>query len=506
MFRSTTERRLAAALALLIVGWALERERRARAGRPAQKRAFPTPPPPGAPRSAAPVVAVSREQAPAPIAPAESTTVLRPEPPARALAGLSVRRTALAATVVALTAGGAVAAVLLSRPGPGAAMAPPAAVSTASDERTGAPPAAPPLERPQHVQTSVVVPPPIGTPTLDAMLTVATAPVPAARPSAAAVQSLSSPALEPAAVFADLIETLPPPAPAEASLVNAQVALPAPEAQAPIERPGAGAPSLDGLKQTLAPLFEGFAGRAGIAVVDLQTGERLTIGGDQQFQAASTIKFFVVLSVLNDIAQGRYTFADVETDINGVMIQQNNYNARNLTRRTGIPTVNDRLRLWGLSRTIITHPSGFPEEHFPLYSTNDNLTSPSDAARGLLLLYRGRIAQPAASRTLIDHLTQASRWYGIEGAVPDGEGRVFYKVGWLPEGDFSAVHDLGIVEFERHGRTVAYALAIYTQGAVPQWPAWALIRDAALQVWDFFAYRRYPAEAIAANVIAAAGS
>ena len=193
-------------------------------------------------------------------------------------------------------------------------------------------------------------------------------------------------------------------------------------------------------------------------------------------------------------------------DINGVMIQQNNHNARDLTLRTGIPTVNDRLRLWGLSRTIITHPSGFPEEHFASYSTNDNLTSPNDAARGLLLLYQGRIAQPTASRTLIDHLTQAPRWYGIEGAVPDGEGRVFYKVGWLPEGDFSAVHDLGIVEFERHGRTLAYALAIYTQGAVPQGPAWALIREAALRVWDFFANQRYPAAAVAAGGLVSAAS
>ena len=53
---------------------------------------------------------------------------------------------------------------------------------------------------------------------------------------------------------------------------------------------------------------------------------------------------------------------------------------------------------------------------------------------------------------------------------------------------------------------MAYALAIYTQGAVPQWPAWALIRDAALQVWTFFAYQRYPAAAVAAGGVVSADS
>ena len=383
--------------------------------------------------------------------------------------------------------------VVLSGPDVGAANAPTVALP-AEEESTGRTIFAAPFAQPSSARApaAVVVPPTAGTPMPALPATVPLTPVRAARPSAASAPSLLLPAPDPSAALADLS--------GEPSLMLAAAA------NAPVVLPEPDAPGFAALQQSLAPLFDGFAGRAGLAVVDLQTGERLTIGGDQQFQAASTIKFFVTLSVLNDIEQGRYTFADVEADINGVMIQQNNHNARDLTLRTGIPTVNDRLRLWGLSRTIITHPSGFPEEHFASYSTNDNLTSPNDAARGLLLLYQGRIAQPTASRTLIDHLTQAPRWYGIEGAVPDGEGRVFYKVGWLPEGDFSAVHDLGIVEFERHGRTLAYALAIYTQGAVPQGPAWALIREAALRVWDFFANQRYPAAAVAAGGLVSAAS
>lgn len=479
MVRSTTARWIAAALALAVIGLALERERQARAKQPVADRAsLPRPRTPPAP--------------PPPSAPIESAPVSRPERPARPL---STRRSTIAASVIVLAAGGAVAAGVLSRPDAGAARASTMALSVEEGRAERTVFAAPSAQLPSApAPDAAVVPPLIATPIPHLPVTVSTPPGRAARPTVAAVQSLLLPAPDPSAALADL-SAEPPPTSAEASATNAPTALPAPET-----------PALAGLQQSLAPLFAGFAGHAGLAVVDLQTGEQLTIDGDQQFQAASTIKFFVVLSVLNDIEQGRYAFADVETDINGVMIQQNNYNARNLTRRTGIPTVNDRLRLWGLSRTIITHPSGFPEEHFSPYPTNDNLTSPSDAARGLLLLYRGRIAQPAASRMLIDHLTQAPRWYGIEGAVPDGEGRVFYKVGWLPEGDFSAVHDLGIVEFERGGRTLAYALAIYTQGAVPQWPAWALIRDAALQVWDFFAYQRYPATAVAAEGVAAVDS
>ena len=280
----------------------------------------------------------------------------------------------------------------------------------------------------------------------------------------------------------------PPAAPpllsTSASLVSAASAVTVP--------PDTGAGALRPLRSNLEPLFQAFPASGGIAVLDLQTGERIAINGDLQMQAASTIKFYVILSVLHDLELGRYTFADVQPDIWGVMVPQDNNNARNLTLRTGLRTVNERLRDWGIANTIITHPSGFPYENDPLYALNANLTTAADAVSGLALLYHAKLAAPETSRTMLEQFTQAPRWFGIEGAVPDGEGHVYYKVGWLPESDFSSVNDLGIVEFQRGEHTLAYAMAVYTQGAVPQHTAWVLVRDAALTGWEYFATVRYP--------------
>ncbi len=261
----------------------------------------------------------------------------------------------------------------------------------------------------------------------------------------------------------------------------------------PVQASPPGPNPLIPLAARLSPLIERFDADAGVAVVDLQTGDVIDVNGQHQFQAASTIKFFATLSALQDIENGLYTYDAIAADLYGIMVLQSNEHARNLTLRTGIPTINRRLDVWGLEGTVIAHPSGYSWEQDPSLAEddNDNLTTPSDAARGLELLYTAQIAEPDLSRTLINRMTQGPRWFGIEGAVPDGEGHVFYKVGWLPAYGLSSVNDIGIVEFQRGGQTLSYAIAIYTQGAVPQAPAWVLVRDLALASWDFFAYERY---------------
>ena len=190
------------------------------------------------------------------------------------------------------------------------------------------------------------------------------------------------------------------------------------------------------------------------------------------------------------------------------MQRESNAAARSLTNRTGIPVVNVRLAHWGLEDTIITHPAGYEDETHPSYleTDNQNWTSPSDAVHALSALYNGELLGPLLSRTLIDELTQIPRWFGIEGAVPDGEGRVYYKHGYLPAFDEASVNDIGIVEFDRGGHTYAYAIAIYTQGAVPQQPAWDLVRTVAIKAWDFFANERYPDTTASATALASVAS
>lgn len=265
---------------------------------------------------------------------------------------------------------------------------------------------------------------------------------------------------------------------------------------------------LNPLLARLAPLLDRFPAAAGVALIDLQTGDRGGLNHHQQFQAASTIKFYAALSAFRDVVDGIYPLDGIRTDLTATMQRESNAAARSLTNRTGIPVINVRLAHWGLEDTIITHPAGYEDEPHPSYlqTDNQNWTSPSDAAHALSALYSGELLGPLLSRTLIDELTQIPRWFGIEGAVPDGEGRVYYKHGYLPAFDEASVNDIGIVEFERGGRTYAYAIAIYTQGAIPQQPAWDLVRAVAIKAWDFFANERYPDTTASAPALASVAS
>lgn len=259
------------------------------------------------------------------------------------------------------------------------------------------------------------------------------------------------------------------------------------------------------LRDLLTPAFDDLAWSAGLAVIDLSTGEEILINGRQQFLAASTIKFFVVLSAAQDINEGRYTYDDIRRDIDGIMIDQSNESALQLTLRTGLDTVNQRLQTWDLTDTVIDHPAGYTAAVSPQYSDGQNLTTARDAARGLQLLYDARIADAEIDRTLVENLSRGGNRYGIQGSVPRGQGAVFYKVGWLPPWEgVTANHDIGIVEFERDGQMHAYALAMYNEGALPQWPADLFLLTTAQTVWDFFTTVRYPVGPSAGTSVAAA--
>lgn len=59
------------------------------------------------------------------------------------------------------------------------------------------------------------------------------------------------------------------------------------------------------LEQQVAMLAEGSQGRIGVAAVDLSTGERVSILGDQAFPMASTSKIAVVATYMEMVEQGR---------------------------------------------------------------------------------------------------------------------------------------------------------------------------------------------------------
>lgn len=61
------------------------------------------------------------------------------------------------------------------------------------------------------------------------------------------------------------------------------------------------------LEATVARLAEGSQGRIGVAAIDLSTGERISVVGDQRFPLASTSKIAIAAAYLEGVEQGRWS-------------------------------------------------------------------------------------------------------------------------------------------------------------------------------------------------------
>ena len=80
-------------------------------------------------------------------------------------------------------------------------------------------------------------------------------------------------------------------------------ALPAPALQVPWARPT----PLSTIQSKLDELAAQKVGRVGIAVVDLQTGERVSVNGNERFPMASVVKLAVAAAYLSEVDAGRRT-------------------------------------------------------------------------------------------------------------------------------------------------------------------------------------------------------
>ena len=60
-------------------------------------------------------------------------------------------------------------------------------------------------------------------------------------------------------------------------------------------------------EQRIAELADGSRGRIGVAAVDLSTGQRIAVLGDQRFPMASTSKIAIAATFLDGVERGRWS-------------------------------------------------------------------------------------------------------------------------------------------------------------------------------------------------------
>jgi beta-lactamase class A len=244
----------------------------------------------------------------------------------------------------------------------------------------------------------------------------------------------------------------------------------------------ASSPSLVGLEQQLASLVSNKSADVGIAALDLNTGETVSIKGNTPFPMASTVKVAVAALYLAQVDHGRRSLDDT---INGVsarslmrrmLIHSDNRATDILLKDLGGPTaLHDWLQQSGVTglrvdRTIAQLLS----DKRDLWDRRDSST-PTAMVDLLKRIYRAELIKPQSRNYLLDLMGQCetgkNRMKALLPGVP-----IEHKTGTLN----GLTADVGFITMPDGHRV---AVAIFTRGGSNR-PR--TIAEAARAIYDGF--------------------
>lgn len=249
------------------------------------------------------------------------------------------------------------------------------------------------------------------------------------------------------------------------------------------------------LRESLAAQIGQWSFDTAVAVTDLQTGESIEVNGDVPHFAACSINFFVLLSVVSDLEQGRYPESYVGDLISRTVYSSNPITGRSLLVQTGgsVPAgvlkINDLMRRLGLQTSFFDHPPAYYEE-FSIMGLSNILTA-NEMNRALASFYHGGVVNFFWRDYLMKKMVNVKP--GLQYLIPAGAagGVVSHKNGfsWVSGGWID--NDVGIVTFNRGGVTYAYAISFFTQNVPYEYADIPLGQAVSRLVWQYFA-NRYP--------------
>lgn len=228
-------------------------------------------------------------------------------------------------------------------------------------------------------------------------------------------------------------------------------------------------------RETMQALVDQVDGVTGVAVADLQTGERFAIHGDVVFTQASAIKLPVLIELFRQIEQGRFRLDEpvrVESsdivpgsgvlkqltpgavtmtlrDIATLMVTVSDNTATNMViDRVGMDRVNQTMRDLGLSETTLRRKMMDAES---VAADRENVSTPNEQASLLERLYRKDPELVGeASRDEILRILSIPKSSRIRPLLPPGV-RVAHKTGSVS----GVVVDVGIVFVENRPFVIA---------------------------------------------------
>jgi beta-lactamase class A len=249
-------------------------------------------------------------------------------------------------------------------------------------------------------------------------------------------------------------------------------------------------PSLSGLEQELQSLVANKSADVGIAALDLDTGETLSVKGSTPFPMASTVKVAIAALYLSQVDHGMRSLDDkingvpVRTLMSRMLIHSDNHAADILFKADGGPTaVHNWLRDNGVEGVRVDRTiAQLLAAHRDLWDRRDSST-PVAMVDLLKRIYKGELVSVESRNYLLGLMAQCATGRNrMKWLLPAGT-RVAHKTGTLDglSDDVGFItmpngHHVAVAIFARGGsdrpRTIAQAARTIYDGftRVLTWP------------------------------------
>jgi beta-lactamase class A/LysM repeat protein len=196
----------------------------------------------------------------------------------------------------------------------------------------------------------------------------------------------------------------------------------------------------------------GASPRIGISGRNLVSGERLEIGADQSFPAASVGKLGLLVEAYRQTSSGTLTLNEVQrADLKAMIVASDNDAANRLMELLSTRAVNANLQALGLIGTKLVNPFGSAQSS----GRPANVTTPGDMTRLMELLATEQLVNAQASREMRGLLLQSNDGSKLRRGLPP-EARLAHKSGWSD----GVANDVGIVTHPQG----SYILSVFTEG------------------------------------------
>jgi beta-lactamase class A len=243
------------------------------------------------------------------------------------------------------------------------------------------------------------------------------------------------------------------------------------------------------LQAKLQVAVEGSGLDVTVAVTDLQTGETISVRGDQPRLAACSINLLVLIQATLDMSTGLIPVNVGDDLVRRTVHSSNPVTARELLFLVGagdlgagmkkVNDLGDRLRI----EIRYDHPPAFIEESL---TGLENAVTANDMNALLAALWNQQILTPEWTDYLLQKLTGVKP--GLQYLIPAGVGNaaVSHKNGFVWTAFGWIDNDVGIVSFNAGGQTYAYAISYFASWVPNEYGDITLGQRISSLVWSYF--------------------